>query len=290
MKTLTIKTFAFCSLVALASCGDSSAESNEVEISMNFSAVVGGKDADCNTDYVVGTKDTTAKLADARFFISNIELKSSDGTWESVALNTNDWQYNDVALLDFEDGKDACKDSGTPEMNKSIIATVRSGTYTDLRFSLGVPFELNHIDNATAPAPLNTPGMFWVWQGGYKFARVDWLVTGGEVPRFNTHLGSTGCESAAKTTPPQARCKNPNMPTFELPISDFKNISVAFDLETLIAKTDMSANTIDSPPGCMSSPMDGSDCEGIFDTLGMSFTSGTCEDNCSGQTAFTAAN
>ncbi len=278
--------------IAFSACGESEeteTKTDPIDITVNFSALVDGKDANCNTDYTVGTADTIAKLADARLFVSELELKNSDGTWVPLVLNSDDWQHENVALLDFEDGTGACKDSGSAETRKSVLGKIVPGEYTTLRFSLGVPFELNHIDNATAPAPLNTPGMYWVWQGGYKFARVDWLITDGDVPRSNIHLGSTGCDSAAPTAPPEERCKKPNMAKLELPITDFKNIKIAFDLETLIAKTDMSTNVMDSPPGCMSSPMDGVDCEAIYSSLGMSFEAGACDDNCSKQSAFSVA-
>ena len=38
-----------------------------------------------------------------------------------------------------------------------------------------MPFASNHSNNALATAPLNTPGMFWTWQGGYKFTEQDLL-------------------------------------------------------------------------------------------------------------------
>lgn len=289
MKSYRLSKISIVPLLALAfsACGEEEQTNTDpVDITLNFSALVDGKDANCNTDYIVGTKNTMAKLADARIFVSEVELKNGDGDWIALSLIDDDWQHENLALLDFEDGTGACKDSGTGETNKTLTGKLAPGEYTDVRFLLGVPFELNHIDNATAPAPLNTPGMFWVWQGGYKFVRVDWLVTGGVLPRFNTHLGSTGCDSPGKTTPPEERCKKPNMAKLELPILSLENIKIVFDLKTMVAKTDLSTNIMESPPGCMSSPMEGGDCKEIYNTLGLNFAGGSCEDNCSTQTAF----
>ena len=36
-----------------------------------------------------------------------------------------------------------------------------AGEYTGLQFRVGVPPELNHLDAAVAPAPLNDPGLWW---------------------------------------------------------------------------------------------------------------------------------
>ena len=65
------------------------------------------------------------------------------------------WQYENVALLDFEDKTGGCRDVGTVETNAQVVGTVPEGDYTGLTFDLGVPFELNHIDASTAPSPLN---------------------------------------------------------------------------------------------------------------------------------------
>lgn len=56
-----------------------------------------------------------------------------------------------------------------------------AGRYTGLAFDMGVPFALNHADVTAAPSPLNIQALWWNWQGGYKFMRVD-MRTG--APRF----------------------------------------------------------------------------------------------------------
>ena len=51
-------------------------------------------------------------------------------------------------------------------------------SYSGVRFTMGVPFELNHGDPTVAPSPLNITAMFWNWQGGYKFLKADMNSTG----------------------------------------------------------------------------------------------------------------
>lgn len=275
--------------ISLNACGDEHDHNNEHsgdQVKLEFSALIDGQKADCNTEYTLGINDAKAKLADARIFISAVEYRNMAGDWVAMKLMANDWQHENVALLDFEDGTGSCKDSGTAEMHNTIDGMLMPGTYDKVRFSLGLPFELNHIDNATAPSPMNAPGMFWVWLGGYKFMRVDWIVTGADLPRFNTHLGSTHCMSDSPTTPPEERCGNHNMAKLEFNITSQLHNQVSLDLNKLVGQSDLQKNKMESPPGCMSSPMEPEDCGGIFTALGMTFADGKCENDCSDQTVF----
>jgi len=162
--------------------------------------------------------------------------------------------------------------------------------YDGLRFSVGIPFEQNHIDAALASAPFNVPGMYWTWQGGFKFLRVDWQVAGDTPSRWNTHLGSTGCESDAPTMAPAKACGRPNITTVEFLDIDFSRDDIVIDLAKIIKGVRLEENTVDSPPGCMSNPGEPLDCTPVFTSLGLKFETGSCVDNCSEQTVFCATN
>lgn len=194
------------------------------------------------------------------------------------------WQYQTVALLDFEDKTGACA-NGTIEMRDHITGTVPQGNYTGLKFTLGVPFNLNHADTALAPSPLNLTGLWWNWQLGYKFARIDlqsptlMKPMGGQPQHsghgaasptgFPIHLGSTGCQSGASSEKPQS-CTQPNRATVVFNRFDpAKNFIVA-DLAQLVATSDLSQNYAKTAPGCMSEPTD-QDCIGIMTQLGLPF-------------------
>lgn len=259
-------------------------------VTLRFAGTVSGVPAACGTSYSdLGSTGATAQLADARVFLSGVELGTADGLWIAVTLEDSTWQNDGVALLDFEDGSAACADSGTAELNDAVTGTVAAGVYTALRFDVGIPFAQNHLDSATAPSPLNQPGMFWTWQGGYKFLRVDWAVDGGAVPRWNTHIGSTGCVSDAPTVAPAEECGRPNMATVELDGFDPASSTIVVDFGALVVGVDLKSSVADSPPGCMSSPAEAADCDGVASALGMSFDSGACADGCSGQTVFSVA-
>lgn len=234
----------------------------------------------------MGTSQATASLADARLFVSSVQLRDESGSWVDLALTESRWQQSTLALLDFEDGTGACADSGTTETNREVSGTIPDGVYDAVRFDVGVPFEQNHLDSATAPAPLNAPGMFWAWQSGYKFVRVDWAVEGGAIPRWNVHVGAGGCTSAAATVAPAEPCARPNLATVTLDGLDPLTDTIAVDLDALVASADVAANTTDSPPGCMSSPVEPDECTPVYASLGLDFATGDCVDDCANQSVF----
>lgn len=282
--------YALPTLLTLFACkGDPTATDTPTgqDVVLDFQAVLDGAPAACGTDVTLGGVD--AQLADARLFLSDIELRNTDGDWVALALTPDEkWQRDGLVLLDFEDGSASCADSGTSDLNSQAVGTIDEGTYDAVRFTLGVPFADNHNDSATEPAPLNTPGMFWTWQGGYKFVRVDFMTTGATPSRWNVHIGSTGCESGAPVEAPASECGKPNRGTIEVDGLDPMADSIQIDLGELVAGVDISANTVDTPPGCMSSPTEADDCAPIFGAVGLDFATGTCSGDCSGQSVFTA--
>jgi hypothetical protein len=141
--------------------------------------------------------DATAH--DLQFYLYDVELIDAQGRPQPLRLSeAAPWQSPELALLDLAGGADT-------QRNTSIRGTVEAGTYTGIRFTVGVPFSLNHANPLTAAAPLDRGEMFWTWQSGYKFLRADAF-----------HLGSTGCSSASALRPPQLPCAQPNRMRVEL--------------------------------------------------------------------------
>lgn len=256
-------------VLALAGCGDSGSGSQAVTI--EFSAKVGPEDFVCGETYDnLGASSTSLQLSDFRFFVSELELKDRDGNYVPVTLDTNDWQSEGTALLDFED---ACSSSdlGDPGMNTVVTGTVPTGQYDGLRFQMGVPFEQNHRNPATSPTPLNRTAMQWNWQGGYKFLRID---TGNfSMTDWRMHLGSTACDGdpvAGGTT----GCDTPNRVAVELSAFDPASDRVVSDYAMLVDGAELDFNRPETPVGCMSGPMD-TDCGPLFDNLGIPFGGST---------------
>ena len=246
-------------------CGDSDSSSQAVTI--EFAAKVGTADFVCGDTYEnLGANATSLQLGDFRFYVQDVELKNADGEYVAVELDTNgnDWQTTNVALLDFEDG---CTDLGNEPMNSVVTGTVPAGTYDGVRFVMGVPFELNHNNPATAEPPLNLTAMAWNCQGGYKFLRIDSGTF--SMSDWRMHLGSTGCDGdpvAGGTT----MCATPNRVDVELEAFDPANDTVVADFAALVEGAELDVNQEMTPVGCMAGPTDG-DCAPLFDNLGLPF-------------------
>ncbi|KPK17167.1 MAG: hypothetical protein AMJ62_02865 [Myxococcales bacterium SG8_38] len=263
MRKTTILLIAFA--WAGAGCGDSDSEAVAIE----FAAKVGAQDFVCNETYDnLGSDDSSLQLSDFRFYVQDVELRNADGEYVAVTLDSNEWQTSNVALLDFEDG---CTDLGNEPMNEMVTGTVPAGVYDGLRFKMGVPFELNHENPATAPSPLNLTPMQWDWQGGYKFLRIDSGTF--SMTDWRMHLGSTGCDGdpvAGGTT----SCSTPNRVDVELAAFDPAVDTVVADFAALVDGAAIQENQADTPVGCMAGPMD-SDCGPLFENLGLPFGGST---------------
>lgn len=248
------------SIVALGACGQAMQP-----VSITFHGKVGTETFACGQTYSgLGTSKTQVQLSDFRFYVHDLRLIDSGGAEQPVTLSQDGlWQYESVALLDFEDKTGPC--DGTAATNTALhgSAAVGSGSYTGLRFVLGVPSELNHGNQATAPAPLNFTSLFWTWQDGYKFLRTEGKTVGaGSTVMF--HLGSTGCAKGG-SGPETTTCQTTNEAAIELVGFDPQQNRVAVDLAALLSGSDLSQDMM-----CMSEPGSAA-CASIFARLGLPF-------------------
>jgi len=292
-----LQSLAALSLIVPALLKGSSAFADSVKasetqpVTIRFAAKVDGQPFACGSNYSLGKPATEETLSDFRFYVTDIALVDESGKSVPVTLEQdNKWQYQNIALLDFENKTGACT-NGTVEMRDQIIGTVPKGNYTGVKFTLGVPAALNHEDATLAPSPLNLTGLWWSWLFGYKFARIDLesptiaqsnhkqhnshnqggtehnkeQKSGG----FPIHLGSTGCEKQPNGDQPTT-CSNYNRATVVLTnFNPEANIVVA-DLARLVAASNLRENQAKTAPGCMSEPND-QDCIGIMKNLGLPF-------------------
>lgn len=262
-------------------------ETDTMPVTLNFAAMVGEDIATCGENYAeVGTGEATISFNDFRFYVSNIQLTTAEGDTVPLELIQDGlWQVEDVVLLDFEDGSDSCSEIGNAALNGEVNGTVPAGEYTGVTFDLGVPFDLNHLDVTTAPSPLNIAALWWNWQGGYKFIRVDIITDAEENSAWNLHIGSTGCQSAAAVIPPVEACSRPNVVTVEFETFDFEDDVIIADLGGLLTDIPLYEST-PMPPGCMSG-IDDPDCEFLYPNLGLSLQDGVCPDgDCTEQRFF----
>jgi uncharacterized repeat protein (TIGR04052 family) len=256
------------------------------DYTLSFEARAGGAPLRCGEGYTgMGASSGPVELRDFRLYVSDVRLVGADGAEAPLELDQDVvWQHASVALLDFEDGSGACSASGTPETRAVITGQAAIDAPTGVRFRIGVPFDLNHLDTATQPSPLNLGAMFWNWRGGYKFLRLDLRDRGVQPPSaFNIHLGATACDAPTPVQPPSSPCGRPNRPDIALDGFDPSADTIVLDLAGLLTGVDTSTNTPMTPPGCMSAPTDPDDCGPVFQNLGLSFASGACTGDCAGQ-------
>lgn len=290
-------------LALLVTCSLARAE----PVTLKFKALVGEQGFVCGQTYSgIGRTQSRITPSDFRFYVSDVTLIDAKGQAVPVDLDQDGvWQHQNLALLDFEDGTGPCR-NGNAGLHDVVTGQAPAGRYHGVRFTLGVPFKLNHSDPTIAPSPLNLTSMFWAWQSGYKFVKIDMASTGqpqspgpsrevsmrdqveamarvdamkksGALPKrqspkaagFSIHLGSTDCASASLTSPPEA-CRNPNRTTITFDHFDVATNVIAADLASLLGNTNVDANAENTAPGCMSAS-DDADCPGIMAAFGLPY-------------------
>ncbi len=163
-------------------------QGDKQRVAIHFSLVAGNSPVRCGQDIAgLGIGGRPVQLHDARLYISAPTLIDAAGREVAIELEPNDWQYANVALLDFEDKNGKCV--GNANVNDTITGFAPKGRYRGISFLVGVPsvekdrdgkdIILNHSNFATAPAPLDIQAMAWNWQAGRKFIKVEVDPEGG---------------------------------------------------------------------------------------------------------------
>jgi uncharacterized repeat protein (TIGR04052 family) len=255
--------------LVLSSACDAPVAIEDAAIDIPFAARVGDVPFACDQTFTAfGAGDASITPADFRAYVHNVRVVTADGDEVAVELAANDFQRDGVALLDFEDGTGAC-DTGSPEVHTSITGTAPAGTdVAGVRFTLGVPEALNHLDVSVAEAPFNIPSLWWSWAGGYKFIKADVLVGDDELAAY-FHHGSTACTG----TPADGfTCAAAHLSDIEVAF-DPATQAIGVDLAEMYASVDVVADLVegDNVRGCMSFSND-PDCSGMMASVGVAFT------------------
>ncbi|MCP3675137.1 MAG: metallo-mystery pair system four-Cys motif protein [Gammaproteobacteria bacterium] len=205
-----------------------------------------------------------------QFYISDVSVKKQDGNWHSWLMSKTPYQTNNVGLLGevCDASNKAENGSGNANWHLNFQSDVDLSQVSDIRFTLGIPFKFNHLNPLAQDSPLNDSSMFWVWQVGHKFLRLE-IASKSENWLF--HLGSTGCKAISVMRPPKESCLNPNRVTIELPInqrSTTKN-RITFDLAKLLKGLQLKSEN-----NCQSDP-DNPACQQLFNNLGLVNNSST---------------
>jgi uncharacterized repeat protein (TIGR04052 family) len=261
--TLSVLTFA-------AACGedDPITPAGPIDVAIAFDAAVNGTAFACGQSYAgVGTGGTMITPVDFRFYVHDVALIDANGATVPVELDQDgQWQRENLALLDFEDGSGPCV-NGTAAVNTTVRGTAPAGEYTGVQFVLGVPESLNHADQTTATAPLDLTALFWSWNAGYKFARID-HTSDAQPEGWFVHLGSTGCSPSGDPTVPATSCANQHRPTVRFNTFDQDLNEIVADYGAILAGVDVSVNA--GPRGCMSFPGD-PQCPTVMNAFGLDY-------------------
>lgn len=173
------------------------------------------------------------QLQQFQLYVSDFRLNNMPLLLDTAALH----QQADIALLGT-----VC--DGADNWQLQFAGPLTAG---QLSFTLGVPAALNHQEPLRAAAPLNQSDMFWSWQQGYKYLRLDIHSTAQPARQWSLHLGATGCRSASPMRAPQADCSNPNRVTVSLNYQPGQQLTL--DLAPILAGINLSADN-----HCMSDP------------------------------------
>ena len=230
-------------------------------VTLRFAVTAGEVPVACDARVPgVGARGSAIEPQDLRFYVSEVRLVGAGGAETPLALDEDHaWQSQGVALLSW------CAD-GRTDVHDTVAGTVPAGDYRGVRFSLGVPDRLNHADATLAAAPLNVTGMFWSWQDGYKFLRLDmrtFAAPNAKPTTWLVHLGSTACSGEAGAT----KCARANRPAIALTRFDWRKNVIVADLQRLLATTDVASHAPRAPVGCMMDAND--DCSGVIAALGL---------------------
>ncbi|VUD64951.1 hypothetical protein TDB9533_03441 [Thalassocella blandensis] len=300
------------SSLALTACGGDSSSSNgngetlpeTRELTLNFKAIAGQMDANCDNMITGLGPDGTDSvgLRDLRFYVSNIRLYDDAGAELDVEFDSNEFQYNSdqgfVALIDFTSNDsgscDANEGEGTARTNLMITGDVEDSRIADIAFDVGLSQAVMKDVIATntaedAPSPLNE--MYWSWASGYRhfvfnFEVMDAMGTygGGAL-----HIGSRGCGGDGQLAlENKEECDFINTPSVMLQGFDPDMNTITVDLAAALNDLAFAIPQQESEqttPGvnCHSSPMQ-TDCASIFVNFGVDMESGVADAN--GNTVF----
>lgn len=230
----------FLSLLAL-SAFSACKKQGDINISLTGLTPAGELPLPANTTFLnpAGRK---VLLFEAKLYVTDLRLLNDKN--EEIPIE-------DLLLFDLNKKADHSSPAG-PEV-RFVKKEIPAGTYNRIRFSLGLPKDLNESDATVYPAesPMSvTRGMYWDWATGYRFVILEGMFdpdgSGATIEPFAYHLGT---ESLLRTL--DLALPNP------IVIADDGEAEIALQLDinrifgTAADPLDMTANPITHTIGTM---------------------------------------
>lgn len=203
-----------------------------------------------NCDTIFSIQDEKWRVRDFSFYLSQVEYQDLAGQWHKVTLDVGKESSSQVVLLSPECSNEA------NDYRWQIKTKHNIDQWQKVKFTLGVPFELNHNNPIFQKSPLNVPSMFWVWRTGHKFLRLEMES---EKDNWLFHLGSLGCQAKSAVRAPEKPCQFPNTFSYKVDLLATKKINL--DISALLNGIMLSSDT-----SCKSS-RENSTCLKLFENL-----------------------
>lgn len=279
--------------LCLFACDTSDGGFVEEEVTIVFDARVGGEPFECGRTYAgLGADGASGSPQDFRFYVHDVRLVTEDGVERPVEiLDDGDYQGGGVAMLDFENGTGDCV-NGTRSVHTTIKGLLReaprhgggaANETIGLRFRVGIPEDVNHLDLTTQPAPINDTTMSWSWNAGHIFFAA-WGMFGDDAKYdAGVHVGSIGCMGDA-VAGEVVSCTHSNRPEIVLDGFDLDAHKVVVDWGAVWAQLPLAAPSADCEEhdgqtscACHSFGPEAL-CSKLFTPLGLDWSSGDASD------------
>lgn len=124
------------------------------DVTLKFDNMVGTQDLELGSGNYVNAHADSFTVTLFNYYISNVKLKKSDGTYFTETNSYHLIKETDAASLMFK------------------LSEVPEGEYTEVQFMLGVDSTRN-VSGAQTGALDPANGMFWSWNSGYIMAKVE---------------------------------------------------------------------------------------------------------------------
>lgn len=179
----------FSVIIFSVSCSKEQDPAGPGTLTLHFDNVVGDADLNLNTTNTpyTNSKGEAYKLTWLTYYVSNIKVKSADGT-----------VYTDLVKSDGSAGYYLI-DEADADSQDIVLKDVPQGDYTEVTFTIGV--DAAQVDQGAQTGALDPAhGLFWSWNSGYIFMAVEGVSPASTQTEnvFEYHVG--GYKEAAGTT------------------------------------------------------------------------------------------
>lgn len=159
IKSTTILLLAVFASFSITSCSKDDNTDEKGHLHVYFNNRYGLTEALSYSTVYTATNGRDFTVETNQYYISNARLVTHDGT---------------------EVPTDAYVLVQTDSLNELEFEDIAAGHYTALRFDVGIDSTTNHADpstvNAGSPLASQMPPMYWSWNSGYIFMRLEGLV------------------------------------------------------------------------------------------------------------------